>query len=358
MTTDFPKTIPARDLTEFARSILVKVGFSPELAAIAADVVVEGDLRGIDSHGINHLVARARELLAGKIVVSAEPKLVKEFGVMAWYEGSQGYAPAQVPLILPHVADLASRFGIGAVFIRNTSHWGCPAYYSRWLASRGYYGIGSTVTNPGMPLWGSSARSVGNNPITIAAPRRGAEPIVLDMAMQQIAWGALKIAEEEKRMLPGPWGFDEDGNETSDPAVINRTGRVRPVGDHKGSGLAFMLEILTGVMSGGLTNSEVGAKTKQGEPAHYSHLFIAIQPDLVTGADGYFDKVDDLYKTAKAAPVAKGFDEVLLPGDRSNATLAKRRRDGVPTGRIRTTLETLSKEHGIPIPGVGSPITA
>lgn len=352
MSTDFPETISGHDLTEFAKAVLMTVGYSADLAAIAAEVVVEGDLRGIDSHGINHLISRVRELKASKISVSAEPALLKEFGAMAWYDGGQGYAPAQVPLILPHAVELASRHGIGMVFIRDTSHWGCPAYYPRWMAQRGYYGIASTVTNPGMPLWGSSARSVGNNPIAIAAPRRQGEPIILDMAMQQIAWGALKIAEEEKRLLPGPWGFDENDNETNDPAVINRTGRVRPVGDYKGSGLAFMLEILTGVMSGGFTNSDVGARTKAGEPAHYSHSFIAIKPDLLTGPDAYFDKVDHLYDTAKKAKPIGGVDEVMLPGDRSNATLAARRRDGVPTGRIRATLEALTKETGIPIPGV------
>lgn len=350
MTAALPEVVSANELTKFIRAVLEAVGLPAENATLAADVVVEGDLRGVDSHGTNMLNVWLGDLKAGRISPTAQPEEIKRFGAMAWYDGKQGYAPAQIPTVLPDLLERAEAFGIAATFLRDTSHWGCPAYYSRWMARRGFYGIAVTNTNPGMPLWGSSARSVGNNPLTIAAPRRDAEPIVLDMAMQQIAWGALKIAQQEGRTLPGPWGFDEEGAETNDPAVINRSGRVRPVGDHKGSGLAFMLEILTGIMSGGLVNFEVGEKSKSSEPAHYCNAFIAIKPDLLSGTESYFDKVATLYETSKKAPLAAGFDQIRLPGDQSNETLAKRSRDGIPTKRIRAALDGLSQATNVPLP--------
>lgn len=346
-----PSNISAPELTEFVAAALRSLGVKPEHAGVAAEVVVEADLRGVDSHGIKGFAARVTDMQQGKIKATAEPTLIRSVGAMASFDGHQGYAPVECPQILKTATALADEHGIGMAFIRDISHWGCPAYYSRWMARQGYYGLSITNTNPAMPLWGSSARSVGNNPIAIAAPRRGHEPIVLDMAMQQIAWGSLKILEDEGRMLEQPWGFDEEGNETRDPGVINRTGRVRPTGDHKGSGMAFMFEILTGVMAAGMINGEIGRKTKEGEPAHYCQTYIAIKPDVFTGKDAYFDKVDQLYDTAKKAPLAKGFDEISLPGDRSNATMAKRRRDGIPTARIWKSIEQIASACSIALPG-------
>lgn len=344
--------ISATDLADFTRAALIAAGLDAEAAARAADVVVEADLRGIDSHGINHIVGRIEDFRAGRIHPNAVPLPLGSLGAMAWYDGQQGYAPAQVPTILPHLVELTNTSGIGMIFLRDTSHWGCPAYYARWLALRSLVGMAMTNTNPAMPLWGATAKSVGNNPIAIAAPRRDAPPIVLDMAMQQISWGGLKIAETESRRLPGHWGYDDRGQPTDDPALINQSGRVRPMGDHKGSGLAFMLEILTGILSGGQTNSVVGKLTAAGEPAHYCQSFLAIRPGAVDGMESFFDEVEYLYATAKAAPLADGFDTIALPGDRSNATMEERLRVGIPLGRIRASLDAIAKQTGVALPSI------
>ena len=337
-------------LKAFVVAVLEKVGTGTENAQRAAEVIVEADLRGVDSHGVNSLGNRVKDLQAGRIVASAVPSEIGAHGALALFDGHHGYGPILCSGVLPAAIVRAEEYGMGMVLLRNSSHWGCPAYYSRWMAERGVIGIAISNTNPAMPLWGSSAKSIGNNPITIAAPRRGSDPVVLDMSMQQISWGSLGLAKQEGRRLLRNWGYDEEGNETDDAAVIIRSGRVKPMGEHKGSGLAFMLEILTGVMSAGAVCYEVGAKTAAGEPAYYSQSFIAIKPDLFAGSEGYFDKLETLYETAKKAPLAEGFNQIALPGDRSNETMATRRRDGIPLGRIRATVEALSSQFDLPLP--------
>lgn len=345
-----PDRISGAVLAGFAGAALASRGFRESDAALAADVVVEADLRGVDSHGVRVLAGRIADINAGLIDPRAQPRLVKREGSLAVFDGEHGYGPHLCASILPTVTEIAAAQGIGMVFLRNSSHWGCPGYYGRWIAKNGCIGIGFTNTSPAMPLWGSSTPSIGNNPLTIGAPRRGQEPIVIDMAMQQIAWGRLRLAAERSERLPGLWGYDSNGAETDDPAEIVRSNRVRPMGDHKGSGLAFMIEILTSILSGGLIGSDMGERIAAGRPTDFSQAFVAIRPDRMIPLDAYYDQVERLYQAARRAPLADGFSEILLPGDRSNRCMEERLRLGIPVPPIRAAVERIASDCGIPLP--------
>jgi LDH2 family malate/lactate/ureidoglycolate dehydrogenase len=344
--------VAERVLKAFVTSVLGRLGIGASDAAQAADVVIEADLRGVETHGINALANRYADLQSGAIVATALPSEVRRCGSVVAFEGHHGYGPVLIPRILPTAADAAGSHGIGLVTLRNTSHWGCPAYYSRWLAHQGLIGIAISNTTPAMPLWGSSAKSVGNNSLTIAAPRRLCEPLVLDISMQQLSWGGLAQAKADGRRLAGHWGYDTAGQPTDDTAEIIASGRVRPMGDHKGSGLAFMFEILTGILAAGATCFEVGRHHAAGRPAHYSQTFIAVRPDAVDTVDGYFSHLETLCDGGHAAPVAPGFAELLLPGERSSRTMAERRRHGIPIRRLRTAIEKLAAASQIPPPPI------
>ncbi len=337
-------------LKAFLNEVLLRAGFDAEAARRSVDVFVEADLRGVDSHGLSGLPGRLKTIGEGKLKANARPLLVREFGATALYDGQQGFGPLLCSIVIEKAVALAGTYGIGLVAIRDSSHWSCPAYYVRWMAEQGFIGLAMTNTNPGMPLYGSAAKSVTNSPYAVAAPHRGHEPVVLDMSLQIISWSGMKLYANDGMKLPGPWGYDEAGNETDDPEVIARTGRVKPIGDYKGSGFAFMQEILTGVLGMGMISAQIGAMTAKGEPAHYSQTFIAIKPDLFAAREDYDRRMDALYDTAKAAPLAEGFSAINLPGDRSNAALADRRANGIPLKRIGKALDEMSKTYGLPLP--------
>ncbi|HEV7717416.1 MAG TPA: Ldh family oxidoreductase [Arsenicitalea sp.] len=343
-------TISEHTLKRFLMTVLERAGVNADAARRAVDVFVEADMRGIESHGVAGLPNRVLQIAEGKLNANATPTLVRQIGATALFDGHQGFGPVLCSIVIETAVKLAAEHGIGLVAIRDSSHWACPAYYSRWMALQGFIGMSMTNTNPGMPLWGSSEKSVTNSPYAVAAPHRGHEPIVLDMSLQQVSWSGMKLAADDGVKLPGLWGYDEQGKETDDPVVIARTGRVKPIGDYKGSGFAFMQEILTGVLGAGMISAQIGAMTQKGEPAHYSQTFIAIRPDLFATGDEYAAHIDLLYETAKQAPLAEGFSDINLPGDRSNATLAVRRRDGIPLKRIRKALEEFSATYNLPQP--------
>lgn len=343
-------TISETALKSFLVQALLRAGFDDEAARRSVNVFVEADLRGVDSHGVAGLPGRLKAIAAGKLNANARPTLVREFGATALYDGHQGFGPLLCSIVIETAVELGDRHGIGLVALRDSSHWSCPAYYVRWMAEQGMIGIAMTNTNPGMPLHGSAAKSVTNAPYAIAAPRDGHEPVVLDMSLQMISWSGMKHYAEDGRRLPGPWGYDEEGNETDDPSVIARTGRVKPIGAYKGSGFAFMQEILTGVLGAGLISTQIAAMTARGEPAHYSQTFIAIRPDIFGTREQYDRRMQTLYEASKAAPLAAGFSEINLPGDRSNAYLAARRADGIPLKRIRKALDEIARTYELPIP--------
>lgn len=345
-----PERISAEALTGFATAALIRVGFRDTDAKIAAEVVVEADLRGVDSHGVRVLAARVTEIKAGLIDPHARPVLLKKDGATALFDGRHGYGPLLCASVLETATEIAAASGIGMVLLKNSSHWGCPAYYSRWMAARGCIGIGLTNVHPVMPLWGSNAPSIGNNPMTIAAPRRDQEPIVLDMAMQQVSWGGLRLAAEKAEKLPGPWGYDSDGRPTDDPAEILKSNRVRPIGDHKGSGLAFTVEILTGVVAAGLIGPDIALQMQAKGPVDYSQTFVAIRADRMVPIDRYYDQIERLYQSAKSAPLADGFSEILLPGDRSNRCMEERRRHGIPVAPMCRAIEQIATDCGIAPP--------
>jgi LDH2 family malate/lactate/ureidoglycolate dehydrogenase len=342
--------IAEADLKRFLVAAMERGGFDAEGARRAVDVFVEADMRGVESHGSAGIPGRLKGVAEKKLNPNARPTLVRQVGATALFDGHQGFGPVLCSIVIETAVKLAAEHGIGLVAIRDSAHWACPAYYSRWMALQGFIGISMTNTNPGMPLHGAAEKSVTNAPYAMAAPHRGHEPVVLDMSLQEISWSGMKLYADDGRKLPGKWGYDEHGRETDDPVVIARTGRVKPIGAYKGSGFAFMQEILTGVLGAGMISAQIAQGTAKGEVAHYSQTFIAIRPDLFYSREEYDRQMDALYDTAKAAPLAEGFSEINLPGDRSNAHLVDRRANGIPLHRIRKAIDELAHRYDLPLP--------
>src|SRR5208283_3144831 len=152
----------------------------------------------------------------------------------------------------------AQRAGIGACLATCVTHWGRAHAYASRAAQAGMIGICTTNAIPNMLAWGSSRPLLGNNPLAIAVPRGGGqEPIVLDMAMSQAAVGKIGTFLREGKKVPADWGLDASGQPSDDPAAILSSRRILPFGEHKGAGLALMMEFLTGALCGGLFSFEI-----------------------------------------------------------------------------------------------------
>ena len=337
-----PVRIGRADVEAFTRDLFERAGVESATAATVAAALVEAELEGQSSHGLLQAPTYVRRVLAGTISRSARPRQVHRSGAVSIFDVglALGHAAAE-ELVQVSVAE-AGQHGIAAVAARSATHFGVAGRYARMIADAGMVGIVMCNTRPMMPAPGGQLAVVGNNPLAIAVPCAGAQPIVFDMAMSATAMGRIRQAAQEGRPIAPGLAVDASGRETTDAAAA-LAGMLLPVGGAKGFGLALMVDLLC-ALAGGAAGGEVGFM--HGAPevkADCSWLLLALDPKHFGLDMPYAERVAEL-----AAPVrAAAPDPALaLPGDRRRAA----REAGQETVRlapaVAESLEKLSLELG------------
>ncbi|NWF57119.1 MAG: Ldh family oxidoreductase [Syntrophaceae bacterium] len=342
--------VQAEHLRTFVEQVYQTIGAPKEYAQTSAEVMVEANLCGVDSHGVRMLPGFVTLARNGKINPKGKIGVIKDTPVIAHLDG--GLAPGHVVSVraMKMAVEKARGVGIGFVLVRNSTHWGRAAYYPVIAAREGCLGICFVNTESNMPYWGTRAPRIGNNPLSIGAPRASGDPVVLDMAMSQAAFFKIVLYNREGKKVPLGWGVDEQGRPTDDPAAIIKSKRLVPAGQHKGSGLALMIDILTGVLSGGMFCGELLNEAK-GMPhaTAYSQAFLAIDIASFLPLEAFKRRVDELLTYVKEGPLAEGFSEISIPGERSWREKALRERVGIPLDEITLNeLRALAEQTGIP----------
>ena len=235
--------VPYGELKSLFEAILVKKGFTPEKAGVAAGVFADNSCDGVASHGLNRFPRFVSYIESGSVDPKAEPKLEAAFGALERWNGNLGVGCTNAAFGITRAMELAAQHGIGCVAMRCTNHWMRGGTYGLMAARAGYAAICWTNTTANVPAWGAKSCNVGNNPLVMAYP--GPEgPMVMDGALAQYSYGALEAAKLDGRELPFPGGFDRDGKLTADPSAILETQRVLPIGLWKGSGYALLLDAI------------------------------------------------------------------------------------------------------------------
>ncbi len=279
--------VPSDELRERIGRILLRLGLEHDRAALGARLIVETDGDGVRTHGIARLPRFAQMVGLGRIVPQAVPERVAAFGALERWTGHRGPGNLAAYAMTARAVELARIHGVGAVALRDTTHWQRGGTYGWQAAEAGCALLAWTNTMPNLPAWGATSPALGNNPLVIAVPRPGVAgsvmenaPAVLDMAMSQFSYGGLASYRERGELLPVPGGFDEKGELSRNPAAIERTQRALPIGFWKGSGLAFVLDLLAAMLAG-------GQATHQIEPdplaeTGLSQVFLAVSPEALS----------------------------------------------------------------------------
>ena len=268
-----------RELDERVRLLLLALGLSPERAALGAQLIAETDADGVVTHGIARLPRFAEMVATGVVVPQAEPERVLQAGALERWTGQAGPGNLAAFAMTRRAMELAREHGIGAVALGNTNHWQRGGTYGWQAAQAGFALLAWTNTMPNLPPWGATSPALGNNPLVLAVPRE-AGAAVLDIAMSQFSYGALARYREQGEMLPVPGGFDARGELTHDPGEIERSERALPVGFWKGSGLAFVLDLLAAMLAGGRATHEIDADPLR--ETGLSQVFLAIDAKAVS----------------------------------------------------------------------------
>src|SRR5437879_5440135 len=308
-----PMRIPYSELFAGLLRVLLKLGFEQQRARLCAQLFADASRDGVYSHGLNRFPQFVRMIQTGVIAVDAEPELVASWGSLERWNGRSGPGNLNAYRSMDRAIALSRAHGIGCVALANTNHWMRGGNYGWQAADAGVIGICWTNTMPNLPPWGASDPRLGNNPVIIAVPRREGH-LVLDMAISQFSYGAIESYRLKGQMLPVPGGFTVEGELTSDPAAIERSYRPLPIGYWKGSGLALMLDLLAGVLSGGKTTHELPSDPER--ETRLSQVFIAINPTSIgppERVNAVADAVvEDLHRAkSSGAPVRYPGEQVL-----------------------------------------------
>ena len=315
-------------VNEFTR-VLVKYGFDEKKARESAVLFTENSVDGIYSHGVNRFPRVISYIERGYIDPKAEPTKIDGIGGIERWDGNLGMGNVNAKICMDRAIELAREYGVGCVAIRNTNHWMRGGAYGWQAANNGCIGICWTNTQPNMPAWGAKDRRIGNNPFIMAIPRSNGEHVVVDCAMAQFSYGKIEECKIKGVNLPVPGGFDSQGNPSCDPAEIEKTWRVLPIGYWKGSGLSIALDLIATVLSGGNSVTEVG-KLKNDDEYALSQVVIAIDPTHLSSREQIDAMIDNTLADIKASePVTPG-GAIYYPGELEIKTRKDNLANGIP----------------------------
>jgi LDH2 family malate/lactate/ureidoglycolate dehydrogenase len=337
-------------LLDFATAVYERVGMPASDARLAADTLVQADLWGHQSHGLMRLSWYCARLRAGVCVPVAAPKLLVDGGAIALIDGGDAMGQVLTAYAMSEAIARAKRHGIGAAALRNSNHFGTAMYFTLMAARAGCVAFLSTNASPAMAAWGGRRKSVGTNPWSWAAPAGRHPPMVLDIANTAVARGKIYLAKQKRVSIPEGWAMDRDGAPTTDPAAAI-DGIILPMAGHKGYAIAVMMDMLSGVLTGSAFGAGVHGPYQAERRSGAGHLMIVLDIAALQPLDEFGTRMDRLIDELKSAPLAKGFDEIVYPGELEARNDARNRIEGLqlPADTV-DDLANLSRELGIPFP--------
>ncbi len=351
-------------LKEFATQIFVKMGVPAEDAKVTTDVLVAADLRGIDSHGVARTRRYVDGLRDGIMLAKPDIQLAHETPVTALLDGGAGLGQVVGVRAMRLAVKKASKMGLGFVTVRNSNHYGIAGYYAMMALEEELIGI--SMTNSAtlvVPTFGRDA-VLGTNPMSIAVPTGKERPFVLDMATSVVTRGKLEEYDRQEKPLLQGWASDASGIPTNDAADVLRNMRDRlgggilplggageELGGHKGYGLAFIVDILCGVLSGAAYANHVYPKDRNGKPlpANIGHFFGALRVDSFRPLEEFKASMDNIIQTLKGSAKAEGQDRIFIHGEKEFEMANERMRKGIPLhSKVVRDLREIGEELGVP----------
>lgn len=317
-------------LVEFISEIFEKAGMIQADAAFSAKALVQTDLWGIGSHGILRVPIYTKRLLSGAINPSPDIRVTTSNRALAIVDGDNGMGFIVGREAMDHAVNLAGEYGVAAVGALNSNHFGATALYVRRAAEQNMIGIGMSNVVQNMVVPGGSKPVVGNNPIAVAVPTFGEFPFVLDISLSSVAGGKLLLASKNKEKIPFDWATDKDGRPTDNPE-IGFEGFLLPMGGHKGFGLALVVDILCGVLTGGAFMDQMKGMYKfPDDPSLTGHFMIAIDPLAIMDKSEFQDRITHFTKVIKSSPMWDESREMFVPGEIEYRTAQEREKEGIP----------------------------
>jgi LDH2 family malate/lactate/ureidoglycolate dehydrogenase len=330
---DVPESVAVRisaaAMKATAASLFVAVGMSDADAERAADVLIYADLRGIDSHGVSNMFPfYVQWLSSGFLNPKPTPSVVREAPATATIDDDRGLGLATSHAAMASAIERARDYGVGSVAVRNSGHFGAAAYWASMALEHDMIGLAVTIGGLQVAPTHGARAMVGLNPISLAAPAASEPPFVFDASMSSVAGNKIRIARRLGAKVAPGWIAHADGTpimeeaDVPDQFLMLPVGGTREIGSHKGYGLAVIVDILAGILSG------TGPGFLHG--GQVAHHFTAWRIDAFRDVDEFKADMDALLRGLRECPPAPGEDRVLYAGLPEWETKQDREVNGIP----------------------------
>ncbi|MFN8444558.1 MAG: Ldh family oxidoreductase [Caldilineaceae bacterium] len=350
--------IPADGMRSFISTVFEKLDVPADDARIAADVLVRADLRGVESHGINNLWQYVGPLRSGALNPHPNLTLVSETPITALVDGDGGMGLVIGVKAMELCIAKAKSNGVGIATVRRSRHYGMAAYHAMLCLPHDMIGI-SLTNNYGIgivPTFGNEPM-ISTNPISVAVPTGQGNPFVLDMATSVVAFSKIGAALVKGEKIPLGWVVNQQGEPVEDAQTAWEGGRILPLGStpegssHKGYGLAVLVDILTGVLSGGIYGN-LAFRNPPDDPKlreSSSHFFMALRIDSFRPVDEFKATMDDMLSALRNSAKAPGRERIYTHGEKEHEAEQERSQLGIPYHvNFVKKLRELASETGVP----------
>lgn len=341
--------VNASEARTFVEQILIGNGVPKENAVVVAKCLIEADLRGVDTHGMNRIPSYMARIRQNVLNAGATPTIRQITPAVAQVDGHNGFGFLAAHKGMAAAISMANEIGIGMVSVKHSNHFGMSAWVVQQALDAGMMSLVFTNSSPALPVWGGKSKLMGVSPIACGSPAgEKGRPFIMDMAPSVAARGKIYKALRRGEKIPEDWALDKDGQRTDEPAKALE-GTMLPMGGPKGSAIAIMMDVFSGVLSGSAFAGHVTNPYDPSRPADVGHFLVAIKPDLFMTVETFKERMDYLYQRVVGSDKMAGVNRIYFPGEIEDLTKVSRLQDGIPL--VEAEIEALDKEAEL----VGAP---
>jgi len=341
--------VDADRLRTLGTDIFIAAGAPRDEAELVANLLVEANLTGHDSHGVIRISNYVKGIRMGAVRPGARIELVRETPSTALIDGGWGFGQVVAVKAMEIAIEKAKKCNISVVGVKNCQHVGRLNTYSEMALKHDMIGITSVNSNSYVAPFGGRSKQLGTNPLCFAIPADKEAPFVLDMATAVWAHGKIMVRAARGEKLPEGVLLDLDGNPTTDPTWYEKGGAILPFGGpvgYKGYGLSLLVELLTGALNeaGCSTSDEYRSRPFYGGNGVF---MLVINISSMTDIVAFKERADKLFRAVKESALAKGSEEILIPGEIERRRRQKNLQEGVYIEeRTWSQLQTVATELG------------
>ena len=353
--------VDAKTLEDFMRDVFLGVGVPGDDASIIADVLITSDKRGIDSHGIQRCKMYYDRIKEGIYEVKTKIKIIKDGPTTALIDGGCGMGHVIAHKAMSMAIEKAKNYGLGAVAVRNSTHFGIAGYYSLMAIKEGMIGLSVTNARPSIPPTFGVEPMLGTNPLTFGAPTDEEFPFLLDCATSIIQRGKVEVYNRINKLLPEGVVITDEGKTETDPgkvlkgmaekkaALLPLGGKGEDTSGYKGYGYATLVEILSAALQDGIfLRDTIGIVESGQKRLKVGHFFLAINIESFLPISTFNKTAGEIMRELRSAQMVPGADKIYTAGEKEFIAENERRKTGIPINKnLQQDIKTMKDELGL-----------